>query len=70
MRSAGKPFGQLVDLPDGRRLHALGQRGSAAGPTVVFENALLCSATEWLWVTDALGPETSYLAYDRPGIGW
>lgn len=70
MRSPGSPFGRLVTLPNGRQLHALWQQGSAPGPTIVFENALICSATEWLWVTDALGPETSYLAYDRSGIGW
>ncbi|MEU5975976.1 alpha/beta hydrolase [Streptomyces sp. NPDC047315] len=64
------PYGSLVGLPGGRRFHALWQHGAPDGPTVVFENALVCSATEWKWVIDALGPDTSYLAYDRAGTGW
>lgn len=70
MGTPESPFGSLTKLPDGREFHTLWQRGSETGPTVVFENALVCSATEWLWVADALGAETSFLAYDRCGIGW
>ncbi|MFF8288350.1 alpha/beta fold hydrolase [Streptomyces sp. NPDC016309] len=69
--------GELVALPGGGRMHALwrrppepGESGEPHGPVVVFENALLSAATEWLWVVEHLGPSVPYLAYDRAGTGW
>lgn len=37
--------------------------------TVVFENAMVCSTTEWAWVLEHLRGRLSTLAYDRAGIG-
>lgn len=37
--------------------------------TVVFENALICSTTEWAWIREHLRGRLSTLAYDRAGIG-
>ena len=37
--------------------------------TVVFENALICSTTEWAWVREHLRGELTTLAYDRAGVG-
>ncbi|MGW3010411.1 alpha/beta fold hydrolase [Streptomyces sp. NPDC001219] len=60
--------GEQVLLSEGP-VHALWRRAEN-GPTVVFENALLCALSEWLWVTDALDESVPFLAYDRPGTGW
>ncbi|WP_432584945.1 alpha/beta fold hydrolase [Streptomyces sp. HD1123-B1] len=60
--------GELVRVY-GHEVHALANTGGV-GPTVVFENGMACPATEWGWVLGKLGPGTSYVAYDRPGIGW
>ncbi len=37
--------------------------------TVVFENALICSTTEWAWVREHLRGRLSTLTYDRAGVG-
>jgi pimeloyl-ACP methyl ester carboxylesterase len=37
--------------------------------TVVLENAMVCSTTEWAWVREHLRGTVSTLAYDRAGIG-
>ncbi|MCX4909696.1 alpha/beta fold hydrolase [Streptomyces sp. NBC_00878] len=67
-RLAGSAPGEFVRV-GGRKVHVMA-RTSGSGPTVVFENAMACPATEWAWVTSGLHPDTPYLSYDRPGAGW
>src|SRR5699024_5378297 len=63
----GEP-GELIEL-DSLPLHALAHR-RGDGPTVVFENGLVCPCTEWAWVLPEIAGRYNYLAYDRPGTGW
>lgn len=60
--------GELVSI-DGRSVHVMA-RTQGEGPTVVFESGMACPLTGWSWVLDQLGPDTPYVAYDRPGTGW
>ncbi|OZM73082.1 hypothetical protein CFN78_12765 [Amycolatopsis antarctica] len=60
--------GELVRV-GGQDVHVLARR-QGEGPTVVFENAMMCPSPEWAWVAGRLGPDVPYVAYDRPGTGW
>ncbi|NGO43243.1 alpha/beta fold hydrolase [Streptomyces ureilyticus] len=67
-RLAQSAPGEFVSAGGGRA-HVLA-RTRGGGPSVIFESALACPATEWSWVLDQLPSDTPYLAYDRPGNGW
>lgn len=66
--SKSVPPGQMVYI-GGRTQHVWHRQG-ARRPTIVFENGLGNPVTMWSWLFDHLPPDTHYLAYDRPGLGW
>lgn len=60
--------GQLVDLPDGRRINLrCSGRGS---PTVILESGFGAGAGAWFKVQPALARDTRVCAYDRAGYGF
>jgi pimeloyl-ACP methyl ester carboxylesterase len=59
--------GELVPLPDGRRLY-LDCRGEGS-PTVVLVGGLGAGAETWAAVQPQLAETTRICAYDRPGVG-
>jgi pimeloyl-ACP methyl ester carboxylesterase len=62
--------GDLVELPDGRRLH-LDVRGEQhGGPTVVLDAGWGGSSPAYAWLHDQLDDTVTTVAYDRPGYGW
>ncbi|MGH9536111.1 MAG: alpha/beta fold hydrolase, partial [Terriglobales bacterium] len=65
------PPGEMIPLPDGRRLHIL-RSGvpNGAAPTIVFEAALAASSIGWELVLPAVAEFAPVLAYDRAGLGW
>jgi pimeloyl-ACP methyl ester carboxylesterase len=62
--------GDLVALPDGRRLH-LDVRGEQhGGPTVVLDAGFGAFSPAYAWLHDELADTVTTVAYDRPGYGW
>jgi pimeloyl-ACP methyl ester carboxylesterase len=62
--------GDLVELPDGRRLH-LDIRGEEHdGPTVVLDAGFGAFSPAYAWLHDELADTVTTVAYDRPGYGW
>ncbi|MEV8636792.1 alpha/beta hydrolase [Streptosporangium sp. NPDC051023] len=62
-------FGEpgYAPLPDGRRLHYVGQ--GEGRPVVVLESGLGASRVEWGLVMPAIAERTRVVAYDRAGLG-
>lgn len=62
-------LGSLVDIGDGRVLHAR-VMGPDRGPTVVFENGMSSPLEMWDRVQSAVAGVTRTVSYDRAGLGW
>lgn len=62
--------GELVELPDGRRLHLQIAGEQHEGPTVVLEGGAGASSPAWAWVQPAVAEHATVVAYDRAGLGW
>lgn len=62
--------GRLIDV-GGRRLHIL-CKGTAGGPTVIFEAGLsqFTANTTYGIAQDAIAPFARVCTYDRAGLGW
>ena len=58
-----------VDTIDGRRVESLLIRNPAARATVVFENGSRATLAGWDKVLDAVSPDATVFAYNRPGYG-
>jgi pimeloyl-ACP methyl ester carboxylesterase len=64
------PPGELVDLPDGRKLHLQISGEEHAGPTVVLDAGQGMFSPSFAWLQAALAEQATVVAYDRPGYGW
>jgi len=64
-------LGSLVDIGDGRALHArvMGEQ-HLGGPTVIFENGMSTPLETWDWVQTAVAEFAATVSYDRAGLGW
>jgi pimeloyl-ACP methyl ester carboxylesterase len=64
-------LGTLVDIGDGRALHArvMGEQ-RLGGPTVVFENGMSTTLEAWDWIQTAVSEFATTVSYDRAGLGW
>lgn len=64
------PPGELIELPDGRRLHLQIAGVEHGGPTIVLEAGQGLFSPAFAWIQDALAEYATVVAYDRPGYGW
>lgn len=62
-------LGSLVELDDGRTLHAR-VLGRHPGPTVVFENGMSSPLEMWDHIQPEIAKFATTVSYDRAGIGW
>ena len=62
------PMGQLVDIGDGRRLHA--HCSGSGWPAVIFEAGMAASSLSWSLVQPRVATATRTCSYDRSGLGW
>ena len=62
------PMGQLVDIGDGRRLHAY--CSGSGWPAVIFEAGMAASSLSWSLVQPRVDTVTRTCSYDRSGLGW
>ncbi|MCA9300843.1 MAG: alpha/beta hydrolase, partial [Phycisphaerales bacterium] len=60
--------GQMVTLPDGRRLHVVIK--GVGEPTLLLESGAGGPHADWDAVIDDLALTTRVVAYDRAGYGW
>lgn len=58
-----------IDVIEGRKLESLTLRNPAAKATVVFENGSRATIAGWDKVLDAVSPDATVFAYNRPGYG-
>jgi pimeloyl-ACP methyl ester carboxylesterase len=58
-----------VERIDGRNLESITLRQPGTGPVVVFENGSRATLDGWNAVLDALRPDATLFAYNRPGYG-
>jgi len=58
-----------VERIDGRNVESITWRQPGAGPVVVFENGSRATLDSWQAVLDALRPDATLFAYNRPGYG-
>lgn len=58
-----------IDVIEGRKLESLTLRNPAATATVVFENGSRATIEGWGKVLDAVSPDATIFAYNRPGYG-
>jgi len=58
-----------TETVDGRKLESLTLRNPSAKATVVFENGSRATIAGWDKVLDAVAPDATVFAYNRPGYG-
>ncbi len=62
-------LGRLVDIGDRRRLFMM-EKGSGAGPSVVFESGIGATSQNWAGIQEAVSGFAHTVSYDRLGLGW
>ncbi|WP_229257496.1 alpha/beta fold hydrolase [Duganella callida] len=68
---AGQALAATVttELIDGRAVEMISVKNPAAKAVVVFENGSRATVDKWDKVIDAIAPQASVFAYNRPGYG-
>ena len=62
--------GQMVEVSDGRLIHAQVAGATNEGPVVVLEAGGGSFSSQWAWVQPQIAEFAPVVSYDRAGLGW
>ncbi len=62
-------LGQLIDIGSRRRLFMM-EKGSATGPSVIFESGIGATSQNWARIQESVSEFAHTVSYDRLGLGW